>query len=47
MTDSSINLKVVYMNIKGQTKLTLDKQLLINDTIRQYDCDIVHLQEID
>ena len=44
---SSRKIRVLYLNIKGQTRLTLAKQLMIQDMIKFYRCDIIHLQEAD
>ena len=38
---------ILSLNIRGQTKLTLQKQLQIQDLIKLYKSDIVHLQETD
>ena len=40
-------IKILYINIKGQSKFTLEKQLQLADLIRHYDSDIIHLQESD
>ena len=40
-------LNIAYMNIRGQTRLTLEKQLQIQHFISQNDIDILHCQEID
>jgi exonuclease III len=40
-------LTIAYMNIRGQTGLSLSKQLQIQDFISQNKIDILHLQEID
>ena len=40
---SSIN--VGFMNIRGQSKLNIEKQLQIEDFLKQQKCDILHLQE--
>ena len=40
-------LNIAYMNIRGQTGLTLEKQLQIQHFISQNDIDILHCQEID
>ena len=44
---NSNNLKILYINTYGQTKFTSDKQLQLQDMIRHYKCDIIHLQETD
>ena len=36
---------VLYLNTYGQTKFTVQKQLQIEEIIRKYNCDIIHLQE--
>ena len=41
------NLVILYLNIYRQTKLPIEKQKQIEDMIKFYHCDIVHLQEID
>ena len=41
------SLSILYINTRGQTKFTLQKQLQIQDLIKKYKCDIVHLQETD
>ena len=41
MSDSS--LVVAFMNIKGQTKLKIDKQMQIEAFLKFYKCDILHL----
>ena len=40
-------LTIAYMNIRGQTGLSLSKQLQIQDFISQHQIDILHLQEIN
>ena len=40
-------LRVLYINIRGQSKFSLEKQLQLTDLIRHYKSDIIHLQEID
>ena len=39
------NLRIVYLNTYGQTKLTVQKQLQIEDIAKMYNTDIIHLQE--
>ena len=46
-TQMNIQLKILYLNVQGQTKMTLDKQMQINDFIQYHKFDIVHFQEID
>ncbi len=41
------NLIILYLNTYGQTKLTLEKQLQIQDMAKHLKCDIIHLQESD
>ena len=41
--DSIIN--ILYVNIRGQTKFHLDKQLQLQETVKRLNCDIIHLQE--
>ena len=43
--DNLVN--ILYLNTRGQTKFTLEKQLQLNDLVRYLKCDIVHLQETD
>ena len=46
MSDSSFStLTILYVNIRGQTKFYLDKQLQLQEMIKRFNCDIVHLQE--
>ena len=45
--ESKTKLKILYLNIYGQTKLPEAKQYQIQDIVRHHKCDIVHLQEID
>ena len=40
-------LSILCLNTFGQTKLTLQKQLQIQDIIKSYKTDVVHLQETD
>ena len=40
-------LSILCMNTFGQTKFTLQKQLQIQDMIRFYKSDIIHLQKTD
>ena len=47
MNPTFSNLIILYLNTYGQTKLTLDKQLQIQDMVKHLRCDIVHLQETD
>ena len=47
MNPQESKLTILSMNIRGQTKLTLQKQLQIQDIIRFNGCDIIHLQETD
>jgi exonuclease III len=39
------SLTVGFMNIRGQSKLNTEKQLQIEAFLKQYKCDILHLQE--
>ena len=41
------NISILSMNIWGQTNLTLQKQLQIEDLIKFYKSDVIHLQETD
>ena len=41
--DNIIN--ILYLNIRGQTKFYLDKQLQLQETVKRLKCDIVQLQE--
>ena len=43
--NNKLNLKIMYMNTYGQTKLTLQKQLQIEDIVKKFRCDIIHMQE--
>ena len=45
--ESKTKVKILYLNIYGQTKLPDAKQYQIQDIVRHHKCDIVHLQEID
>ena len=46
--DNSQNIfRLAYMNIRGQTELSLEKQLQIENVILQHDLDFLHCQEID
>ena len=45
MTTENNIFKIMYMNTYGQSKLTNDKQIQIEDLLRLYNCDILHLQE--
>ena len=38
-------IKVGFMNVKGQSKLNVEKQMQIEDFLRRYKCDILNLQE--
>ena len=40
-------LKLCFMNIRGQTKLTLIKQNQIEDFIKMYRIDILFMQEVE
>ena len=39
------SLTVGFINIRGQSKLNIEKQLQIEDFLKRYKCDILHLQE--
>ena len=39
------NLSILYINTYGQTKYTIQKQLQIEDIVKKYKSDIIHLQE--
>ena len=41
------SLIVGFLNIRGQSKLYIEKQLQIEEFLKQYKCDILHLQEIN
>ena len=43
--DDQKNIRILYINTYGQTKFTVQKQLQIEELIKLYNCDIVHLQE--
>ena len=34
-----------FMNIRGQSRLNVDKQIQIEDFLKKYKCDILNLQE--
>ena len=34
------------INVRGQTGFNLPKQLQIQDYLKQYQCDVLHLQEV-
>ena len=40
-------LTIAFMNIQGQTKLPLVKQVQIEDFVKQFNIDILHIQEIE
>ena len=40
-------LHIAYMNIRGQTGLSLEKQIQIENFVSQNEIDILHCQEID
>ena len=40
-------LSILNLNTYGQTKFTPEKQLEVQDMIKFYKCDIIHLQESD
>ena len=42
-----MSFSILSINIRGQTKLTIQKQLQIQDMLKYYQCDIMHLQETD
>ena len=44
---SEVTLNILYLNTRGQTKFTLEKQMQIEDIIKFYKVDILHLQETD
>ena len=39
------SITVGFMNIKGQSRLNIEKQIQIEDFLRKYNCDILNLQE--
>ena len=41
------NFRILYINTYGQTKMTMEKQLQIQDILKHKSCDIIHLQEVD
>ena len=47
MNSTTNFLTISYMNIHGQSKLPTTKQLQIQDFIKQYNVDILHMQETD
>ena len=44
---TNILFRIAYMNIRGQTGLSLEKQLQIENFLLQNDIDILHCQEIN
>ena len=44
-TGFKASIKVGFMNIRGQSKLNIEKQLQIENFLKQQNCDILHLQE--
>ena len=44
MTSENI-LTIAYMNIRGQSGLKIEKQLQIEEFVKRFKCDILHLQE--
>ena len=39
------SITIAFMNIRGQSRLSVDKQLQIEDFLKRYKCDILNLQE--
>ena len=44
-TDNLSRIKVGFMNIRGQSGLKIEKQLQIEEFVKRFKCDILHLQE--
>ena len=38
-------IRIGFMNVKGQSKLNVEKQIQIEDFLRRHKCDILNLQE--
>ena len=47
VADGTNSLKIAYMNIKGQSTLSIPKENQIQDFIKKYNIDILHCQEIN
>ena len=47
MAGNERTLRVAFLNVCGQTKLPVSKQMQIEDFIKQHRLDILHLQEVD
>ena len=47
MNNTEASITVLYINTRGQTKFSVQKQLCIQDLCIKLKCDIVHLQETD
>ena len=47
VADGTNSLKIAYMNIKGQSTLSIPKENQIQDFIKKYSIDILHCQEIN
>ena len=43
--DKKLKLNILYMDTYGQTKFTILKQFQIEDIVKKFRCDIIHLQE--
>ena len=47
MDMNSMKLTIMYMNIQGQSNLSTNKQLQIEDILKNKKVDILHLQEVE
>ena len=47
MNNQEASITVLYINTRGQTKFSVQKQLCIQDLCIKLKCDVVHLQETD
>ena len=45
MNNLDISFRIAYLNCRGQTGFTVSKQLQVENFIKTYDVDILHLQE--
>ena len=43
--DFKASIRIGFMNIKGQSKLKIEKQIQIETFLKQFKCDVLHLQE--
>ena len=44
---ATMKMKIITMNVQGQSKMKKAKQLYINDLLKNHDADVVMFQEID